>query len=136
MADLTVTSTNVISGDNAHIQEGQFGETVIAGQVVYKSSTTNLWMRADANSVTIEARHAIGIALNGGAVNQPAIVQTSGKINVGATLTPGAAYYVSANPGGICPVADVTTGSAVCQLGLAESTSLLDLAIQFPNVTL
>lgn len=136
MADLTITATNVLQGSNASTQQGQFGETVTAGQVVYRSSTTALWMRADSNSATIEARHALGIALNGGANGQPATVQTAGDITIGATLTPGAAYYVSANPGGICPVTDVTTGSAVCQLGLAESTSVLSLAIQFPNVTL
>src|SRR6476619_5179803 len=136
MTDLTITPANVLQGSNASTQTGQFGETVTAGQVVYRSSTTALWMKADNNSATIEARHALGIALNGGGAGQPAVVQTAGDITIGAALTPGTAYYVSANPGGICPVADVVTGSAVCQLGLAESALVLGLAIQFPNVTL
>lgn len=136
MANLTITAASVVAGSNAFVQSGSFGEAVTAGQVVYKSSTTNKWLLADSNSVTPEARHAIGIALNGGSIDQPVTVQTSGKITVGATLTAGTDYYLSDTPGAICPRADVGSGEYVCLLGLAESTTVLDLSVQFPNVAL
>jgi hypothetical protein len=136
MADLTITAASVVAGSNAAVERGSFGEAVTAGQVVYRSSTTQKYMKADSNSVTVEARHGIGIALNGGALDQPAQVQKSGKITRGATLTPGTDYYLSDTPGGICPRADVGAGEYVCLLGLAESATVLDLDIQFPNVAL
>lgn len=136
MADLTIIAANVVAGANAVVERGSFGEAVTAGQVVYKAATTQKYMKADSNSVTPEARSALGIALNGGSLNQPAEVQKSGKITIGATLTAGTDYYLSDTPGGICPRADVGTGEYVCFLGLAESTTVLDLDIQFPNVSL
>lgn len=136
MANLVITAASTLAGSNATVERGSFGEAVTAGQVVYKSSTTQKYMLADSNSVTVEARHALGIALNGGAVDQPAQVQKAGKIILGATLTPGTDYYLSDTPGAICPRADVGTGEYVCLLGLAESATVLDLDIQFPNVSL
>jgi hypothetical protein len=136
MADLTITAASVVAGSNANVERGSFGEAVTAGQAVYKSPTTSKYMRADSNSVTPQARDALGIALNGGALDQPAEIQKSGRITLGATLTAGTDYYLSDTPGGICPRADVGTGEYVCLLGLAESTSVLDLNIQFPNVSL
>ena|SRR6476469_3863005 len=136
MANLAITATSVVSQDNASVQQGSLGEAVTAGQAVYRSSTTQLWMLADSNSVTPEARHAIGIALNGGSTGQPVNVQTAGKITIGATLTAGTDYYLSDTPGAICPRADVGSGEYVCLLGLASSTTVLDINVQFPNVAL
>jgi len=135
MADLTVTPASVVSGAGAATQQGIFGATVTAGQVVYQDANS-LWQLADNDSVTTSARRAVGIALNGGAVNQPAVIQTAGPITIGATLTAGTDYYLSANPGGICPRADIVSGKTVCLLGLAASTTVLNLGIEFPNVTL
>jgi hypothetical protein len=89
MADLTITAASVVSGSNANVERGSFGEAVTAGQAVYKSPTTNKYMKADSNSVTPQARDALGIALNGGALDQPAEIQKSGRITLGATLTAG-----------------------------------------------
>src|SRR5207247_2392773 len=94
------------------------------------------WFRADSNSATAAARQAGGVALNGGALNQPATVQTGGDITIGAALVAGSPYYLSANPGGIMPAADLVAGDYVCLLGLASSVSVLHLDIQFPNVVL
>lgn len=136
MADLVITAANVVAGANSTRENGTAGEAVSAGQPVYKSSTTGKWMLADNNAVTPEARTAGGVALNGAAANQPLAVHRAGDITIGATLTPGAAYYLSATPGGICPVADVVSGSNVCQIGLAKSASVLSVDIQAPGVTL
>jgi hypothetical protein len=136
MTDLTITAASVVAGANAVRDSGSAGEAITAGQAVYRSSTSNKWMLADSDSATAEARTAIGIALNGAALNQPLAVLKSGDITIGATLTAGTAYYLSNTPGGICPVADVGAGESVCLLGLAKSTTVLAVAIQSPGVTL
>ena len=136
MADITITPANVIAGSTASIASGTAGETIAAGQAVYLSSTTKKWMLADSNSATSEARQAKGIALNGASLNQPVSVQTSGDITIGGTLVAGSAYYLSETPGGIQPAADLAAGEYVCQLGLAKSTTILALNIQFPGVSL
>lgn len=136
MADLTITAANVVAASNATRDVGTAGETITAGKAVYLASTTNKWMLADSNSATAEARRATAIALNGASLNQPVSVLKAGDVTIGATLTAGTAYYLSDTPGGICPVADVGAGEYVCQLGLAKSTTLLSVAIQFPGVSL
>lgn len=134
MADLTITAANVVAGADASTVNGTAGETITAGKAVYKSATTNKWMLADADSATADARTADGVALNGASLNQPIAVQTGGDITIGATLTPGVAYYLSGTAGGICPVADIGTGEYVCLIGLAKSASVLDVSIQAPGV--
>lgn len=136
MADLSITAANVVQGSGTTFEHGIAGETITAGQVVYKSSTTGKYMKADNNSGTAEARAARGVAMNGAALNQPLAIQKDGDITIGATLTAGTAYYLSATAGAICPLADLSTGMYVCLLGLAKSTTVLTLDIQFPNVSL
>ncbi|RUM99031.1 hypothetical protein EET67_05170 [Pseudaminobacter arsenicus] len=136
MVDITITATSVVAASNVTRDSGTAGEAITAGQAVYRSSTTNKWMLADSNSATAEARKATGIALNGAALNQPVTVAKNGDITLGAVLTAGTAYYLSDTPGGICPVADIGAGEYVCLLGLAKSTSVLALGIQFPGVSL
>lgn len=136
MADLSITSSAVIAGANASVSQGTAGETITAGKAVYLAAASKKWMLADSDSATTEARKAVGIALNGASLNQPVAVQTGGDITLGAVLTAGTAYYASDDAGGICPVADLASGDYVCLLGLAKSTSVLALDIQFPNVAL
>lgn len=136
MTDISITAANVVADSTASRVTGTAGETLAAGKAVYKSSTTNKWMLADSNSATAEARHATGIALCGSALNQPVTVLTSGLVTIGGTLVAGVAYYLSDTAGGICPVADVGSGEYVCLLGLATTTAILSVSIQFPNVSL
>lgn len=136
MADISITATAVVAGTNARTKHGTIGETITAGQAVYLDTATNKWMKADNNSATAAARQAGGIALNGGAVNQPITVQYGGDLTVNAVLTAGVAVYLSDTAGGICPVADVGSGEYVCQIGIAKSTTVLTIDIQFPNVAL
>jgi hypothetical protein len=136
MADITITAASVVASSNAARDIGTAGETIAAGKAIYLSSTTGKWMLADSNSATVEARKAIAIALNGASLNQPVSIMKNGDVTIGATLTPGVAYYLSDTPGGVCPIADVGAGEYVCLLGLAKSATLLSVAIQFPNVSL
>ena len=131
MADLTITAANVIAASDATIEHGYAGEAVAAGKYGYKSSTTKRWMLADSNSAAAEARRAGGVFLNNAGAGQPVAIATHGE-----TLTAGTAYYLSDTPGGICPLADVGSGEYVCLLGLAKSTTVLALDIQYPGVSL
>jgi hypothetical protein len=135
MADLTITAASVSSGADANKESGTAGETITAGQAVYKAASGK-YMKADSNSATAAARQARGIALNGASLDQPLAIQKSGDITIGATLTAGTAYYLSDTPGGICPLADVGSGEYVCLIGLAKSASVLAIGIEFPNVAL
>lgn len=136
MADISVTATSVVAGSDANTVAGTIGEAFTAGQMVYKSSATHKFMLADADSATVEARTPDGMALNGGALNQPCVVQKSGDVTLNAVLTAGVAYYLSGTAGGICPVADVGSGEYSCVLGIAKSTTVLDLNIQPSGVAL
>lgn len=136
MADLSITAANVVSGPGAVKESGVAGETLLAGQPYYIDATTKKWMKADSNSATALARQPRGITLNGAALNQPVEGQRSGDLTLGATLTPGLAYYLSDTPGGICPVADIGAGEYVCLLGLAKSATVLAIDIQYPGVSL
>lgn len=136
MTDLSITAASVIAGSNSTREIGTAGEAIAAGKAVYKSSSTGLWMLADSNSATAEAKTADGIALCGSSAGQPIVVHTSGPITIGATLTAGTDYYLSDTAGGICPRADVGSGEAVCLIGMAASTTVLNVSIHAPGVTL
>lgn len=135
MTDLVITTANT-KGDGINIKSGTAGEGLNQGRAVYKSSSTNKWMLADSNSATAEARVATGIALNGAGLDQPVDVQTGGLITIGATLTPGVAYYLSDTPGGICPVADVGSGEYAEIIGIATSATVMRLLFAASGVAL
>lgn len=136
MTDLVVTAASVVAGSNATRASGSAGVAITAGQSVYFDTSVNKWLLAQSTSATAGANHVGGIALNSAALNQPLNVQTSGDITIGGTLVAGSAYYLSTTPGGITLIAGVTTGDAVCQIGLAKSTTVLSINVQFPGVTL
>ncbi|MBA1345978.1 hypothetical protein [Rhizobium sp. WYCCWR 11146] len=136
MADIVITSTAVLAASNAERDNGIAGETLVAGKPIYLASTTNRWMLADSNSATAEARQPKAVALNGASVGQPVSFQKSGDITIGATLVAGTAYYLSDTPGGICALADVGSGEYVVLIGIAKSTSVLQLSFQYPGVAL
>jgi len=135
MADLTITAASVVQGALARTEVGIAGETITAGMAVYKAST-GLWMKADSNSATALARVATGIAMCGSSVSQFIVVQKSGTLNLGATLTAGVAYYLSDTPGGICAVADVGSGEYSQIIGIATTAALLKLDFTDSGVAL
>lgn len=128
MANLTQTAASVVPGTNAVIERRfNFGGTVVAGNPVYLSAA-NKWIAADNNVSAVEAgQYGIGVALNGGADGQPAAVQVSGEVNLGATLAIGESYALSATAGAICPEADVVSTNYMTLLGVAKTAALLIL---------
>jgi len=136
MTDLVITAASVVAGSNAIKENGVAGETITAGQVVYRDSSTGSYKLADTDSATAESRTPRGIALNGAASGQPLAIIRSGDVTIGATILAGVAYYLSGTAGGICPVADVASGDYVALLGMGKSTTVLTVDIQAPGVAL
>lgn len=136
MADITITASNVklISGPT---KRRIAGAALTAGQACYQASATKKAGLADNDSPTAEIRAIDGIALNGAAAEQPVEIAINGAvISVGAVLTAGVDYYLSGTPGSICPRADVTTGDDPVRIGIALTTSNLQLDFADPGVTL
>lgn len=134
MVDITITSASVKAGSGAVVADGTSGATITAGEAIYFDGTTGKMLLADANA--LGSKTCSGIALNSASDGQPIKYQKSGPITVGGTLVAGTVYAVSTNAGAIAPLADITTGDDVIILGVAKSTTVLQLDIQIPGVTL
>jgi len=128
--DITVTATEVelVSGNAASYTAG---ETITAGMPLYLSSwTDNRVYKADNNTGDSRKVELVGIALHAATAGQPIIVQTSGVIDIGATLTLGETYVVSATAGGIAPIADLSS-SYVSHIGIATDTTNKYITLNF-----
>jgi len=137
MSDIAITAANVIAGSGASVDRAHnAGASLTAGQVVYLEASSGTYKLADCNSATAEVRVPVGIALNAAGSGQPVAVLTKGPITIGGTVTGGVAYYLSGTPGGIRPVADNTTGDYPAILGIASSSSVLQVNIQASSVAL
>ena len=137
MVDLVITAANVVSGAGAHVAHEAAGATITAGQMVYRDPTDGQKCKlADNNAATAAVRAPKGIALNGAANNQPLAVHEKGPITIGATLVPGTTYFLSDTPGGICAAADLATGEYPTIIGIAISTTVLDVNIHQSGVAL
>lgn len=133
MADLVLTAASVLASSDATIENGRAGATITAGQVVALNTTTGKYVLADADGAAGIDRPR-GIALNGAADGQPLAIVKSGDVTFNAVLTAGVTYYLSPSPGGIAPRADVLAGDIVSILGIAKSTTVLALDIQYSGV--
>jgi hypothetical protein len=132
MADLSITAADVKTTEGSAFRTVQFGETATAGETVYlKSSDQKFWLGDNGAADTADVE---GIVLVGNATDEWGIVQTSGDIDVGATLTVGTVYVQSATAGGIAPEADIASTEYVTILGVAKTAALLALEINATGV--
>jgi hypothetical protein len=136
MADITITATSVLKGSGSTVKHGTAGATVTAGQVVYLDTSDGEYKLADCDSGTAAVRSPAGIALHASADGQPLAILSAGPITIGATLTAGVAYYLSATPGGIAPVADLGAGDYPTIIGIATSTTVLNVDFQESGASL
>jgi hypothetical protein len=133
MADISITAANVAASSTAVIEYNyKFGATVTAGQLVYRDDTATPpnWklLDRDAAATGNELATVKGIALNGGASGQPAAVCTKDSdFTPGGTLTNGITLYSSDTAGGITSADIPTTGDYPTVLGVAKSTSKMNL---------
>lgn len=134
MADITVTAANVVPGTTgAEFENGTFGATVTAGQTVYLDSSTNTYKLADANA-SVYTANMRGIAMNGGASGQKAVIQRKGRYTVGGTVVVGTIYVVSGTAGGIAPAADLVSGWYTGIVGIGVTAAIIDLQPNFGGV--
>ena len=91
---------------------------------------------ADNDSGTAAVRTVYGIALHASLDGQPLSVIKRGPLTLNAVLTAGTTYVLSSTPGGIAPQADAASGDEVVILGVALSTTSLDVNIKNTGVTL
>lgn len=132
MADLSITNTAVIAASTATVEHKLAGATITAGQTVYLDESTDTYKLADADGTgTTRTR---GIALNGASSGQPLAIIKEGDLTMNAVLTAGVSYFQSPNPGGIGARAEVLTGDYVTSLGIAKSTTVLAVKIDYSGV--
>jgi hypothetical protein len=133
VADLTITAANVgRGGATTEIQQNcQFGEAMTQGQSTYLS-TDNKWYKADAD--TSSASMAKGVVMTPASTNGYGDIALSGPIAIGATVAVGQVYVVSTTAGGIAPYADLGTGDFVTILGVADTTSTINLSINATGI--
>ena len=132
MADLTITAASVAKGANSVTKSGTAGAAITQGQPIYLAAATTTLFPADADVLASAA--VVGVALNAASTGQPVTYLTYGPITIGATVVVGTAYYASATAGGICPEADLLTGDFATFLGLATSTTVINVDITAAGV--
>lgn len=135
MADITVTAANVKIGTSATttLRTVLYGDTITQGQPVYSDTTdSDKYKRADADVLATAV--AAGVALTPGVSGDYGVIVTDGPFVPGATLTVGATYVVSTNPGGIAPIADLASGDFTTILGVATTAAILDLDLYVSGV--
>lgn len=124
MADLTITASSVVASSGAVTSTGTAGATITAGQPLYMdSSDSNKLKLADANASSATAT-CVGVSLHAALSGQPITYITAGSYTVGASLTAGLVYVVSATAGGIAPAADLASGWRTTVLFVATSTTV------------
>jgi hypothetical protein len=134
MADITVTAANVRPYSGYAQKAVTAGGTVTAGQLVYKdTSDSNEYKAADCSAYASSV--IAGIALTNAADGEQLIVQTSGYVNPGGTVTVAQVYIGSTNAGGIAPVSDHTSGNYMCVFGIGITSSKIYLSISSSTAT-
>jgi len=128
MADIAVTAGNVVR-TSGHVEDVTWGEAITQGQCVYRLSTDGEWYKAQCDDSAAASGYGTGcgIALTAGSNGQPGKVQRNGVINMGATLTVGTIYVVSATAGGVAPSTDLVGTNYCTVLGVARTAALLEL---------
>jgi hypothetical protein len=133
MANITQTAANVAAGSSAtRVQLVQAGETITQGMPVYLASDGKYY-QTDANDTAVKAQ-AKGIGVSPASTDGYFLMAVDGLINLGATLAVGQIYCVSATKGAIAPYGDLTTNDFVTILGIATTTTLMDINIVISGV--
>lgn len=110
------------------VRNVEYGATIAAGNTVTMVSNVAQLSDSDASEALAATE---GIAITPGVDDGFGLIATAGSIVlVGATLVVGTVYITSDTAGGIRPIADVDSGDWVTILGVASTTTTLDLDIQ------
>lgn len=132
MADLTITSASVKASFDARQITGVAGVAITAGQALYRD-TDGTYKLAIA-STQAEAAFR-GISLCEADAGQPVVfARYDPDLDIGASLTAGEAYCVSANAAGaIAPFSDMASGDFVSLVGIANATDSIYITTEPGN---
>ena len=127
MANLTITSVEPADSRTRAIT-AVAGEAIAVGDLIYLDSADSKMKLADASAAATSG--VVGISLTAAAADGDFIVYVASQtIDLGAILTAGTIYCVSATAGKICPHADLVSTNVVAILGYATSTSQMILNV-------
>ena len=133
MADLVVVATAVLPYTGCATDVANAGEAITAGQAVYMHTDGTLLKAITTSAITAAAR---GVALNGGAVGQPITYVKSGGYNPGVACVVGVVYGVTDTAGGVGDVADRGAADFITILGVATTTSRIEMSINRSGVAI
>lgn len=132
MAALSITPGSVIMVSGGSKRTVTAGGTITAGMCVYEDTATGTYKAARANAAATSI--ATAIALTGSSTGQQMVIQEAGSITIGATTVAGIIYCVSdAVAGEIIPSADYGAGDYPAVIGVASSTSVIELGFISPE---
>lgn len=134
MADVSVTAASVQPGTTKAIAVA--GASITAGESIYIDANGKAQLaKADTTTHAGVGGGGVGIAMNGAATGQYVSYQQSGDYTVGGTVAVGTTYVVSPNSaGGIAPYSDLSTGNIITVLGIADTTSTINLNINISGI--
>lgn len=132
MATLTITAANVGVNANANMQSFIVGQSTTHGKVLYIDPVDN---KAKPTAVTAATTaKAVGINVTfGSGDNATVFCITSGPLYLGAILTAGVEYYADGS-GNISTKDELASGEFITRLGIALSTTVLQVKIDATGV--
>lgn len=126
--------TAVRPTSNTDVINRVYGATISPGQPLYQDSADDEFKLADANASAATA-NAKGIAITPGVDTGYGLIAKGGSIIlVGTTMVVGEQYYVSPTAGSIIASSELTTGDYVTLLGVAATTTQLNLTIKATGI--
>lgn len=135
MATLTITAANIGVGSSAEIRPVTVGQSTAHGIPLYQDTSDGLWKPADADAEATAKAACISVT-SATASGEDVIAIFTGDLRMGAILTKGTEYYVNTTAGLIGEKSDLGSGDYVTRLGIAKSTSVLDVRPLASGVTL
>ena len=136
--DLVITQADLLASSSSPLLQGFAAEVIDIGESVYFDATNNNWGLARATTAALAGTEGVGIACScAAAAGQRFLVWRGGDIDVGAVLTVGQVYCISATVGGgkIAPYSDLVAGNFVTILGVATAADNLKAPSGGPFIT-
>ncbi len=128
MSNVTITAASLLAADGALKRRRIAGEALAQGDAYYIDPSDRRAKKSRANGTVAQAAFD-GIALAAvAAAEQPFEGIEGGDVDVGANLTVGVPYVISATAGKIAPLADLAQGNKITGVGYAVDTGTLRIA--------
>lgn len=123
MPNISITPANVKPSDSAQVRRGVAGETITAGQAVFRDEQRRM-MLSDADAPA--KAFLDGIAVNGASLGQPLnyAVQDA-ALDLGTTVGSGEIVVLSDTPGGLMPAGDLGAGDRTVIVGVGTGGTKL-----------